>query len=53
MSEGYKQAVGNVEKMYKNYGWLLSEADRATFQYNIFMLNMQPQYTGITIKEKE
>jgi len=53
MSEGYKQAVGNVEKMYKEYGWLLSEKDRATFQYNIFMLKMQPQFTGITIKEKE
>ena len=53
MSEGYKQAVGNVEKMYKNYGWLLSEADRATFLYNILTLKMQPQYTGITIKEKE
>jgi len=53
MSEGYKHAVGNVEKMYKHYGWLLNEDDRATLQYNIFMLKMQPQYTGLTIKEKE
>ncbi len=54
MSEAYKQAVENLTQIVKEHQtkFQLTPAQRATLQFNLFLLKMQPQYTGI-IKEKE
>ena len=55
MSEAYKQAVRNLEAVVKEHrsAYMLNPKQMATLQFDIFLLKMQPQYTGILPKEKE
>lgn len=44
---GYVKAVDNLEKVIKHFTKDCDAEYKATLQYNLFLLKMQPQYTGI------
>ena len=51
--EAYVRAVNNVEKVVHAIAPSFSDADRATLQFNIFLLKMMPYYTGIPRKQND
>jgi hypothetical protein len=50
MDNGYIRAVDNIEKVLQYFTKGQDEEYKATLQFNVFLLKMQPQYTGITKK---
>jgi hypothetical protein len=51
--EAYVRAVNNVEKVVHAVAPTFSDVDRATLQFNIFLLKMMPYYTGIPRKPQD
>jgi hypothetical protein len=53
VSEAYKLAVANLERVVSDHKPFCTPRQQATLQFNIFLLKMQPQFTGIEVKEKK
>jgi hypothetical protein len=47
MDNGYIRAVDNIEKVLQYFTKGQDEEYKATLQFNVFLLKMQPQYCGI------
>jgi hypothetical protein len=47
---GYVRAVDNIEKVLKHFTQDTDAEYQATLAFNVFLLKMQPQYTGIKSK---